>query len=106
MGFVIDGYLSLQAMPRRPTSSMPTEIKERLIHNPFTFKYEIEENGVKYEMPLESTRELKDFFKHDRNATLDKWYRQLPKASRELVKRTGNIRTEFDGFYPDVDYSD
>lgn len=65
--------------------------------------YEISAAGVLYQMPLESTRSLKEYFKQP-DATLEAWYLGLTKEERRVVLRTGNIRASDSDFFPDPQY--
>ena len=91
--------------PRKPT---PFAIMD-LRYNPNTKHYEITERGITYQMELEHTRLLKEYFKgvYTRNhtANVSDWYNKLDNLTRKEILRTGNIQSVND-FYPDQSYED
>ena len=94
-------------MPR-PRHSVPISLKD-LQYNPKTGKYEISEFGVTYQMDLEHTRNLKQFFqgilKRGYGSTIADWYNKLDHATKKEIIRIGTIQTNQD-FYPDISYED
>lgn len=96
----------------RATNGLHNTIRNLNSRNLVTGKYEVSQDNIVYSMELEMLRNLSDYFKRfmpahgQQNATLQRWYRDLPNQLRKQVYRTGNFRTEFDGFYPDPSFED
>jgi len=78
-------------------------------YNPISAKYEITDCGIIYQMDLEHTRNLKQFFqgilKRGYGATIADWYNKLDHATKKEIIRIGTIQTNQD-FYPDISYED
>ncbi len=93
---------------KRPRKPVPISIVD-LYFNPQTGKYEISEMGVTYQMDLEHTRNLKQFFQgiliRGYGATIADWYNKLDHATKKEIIRIGTIQTNQD-FYPDISYED
>ena len=63
----------------------------KLQYIPKTGNYDISESGIIYSMPLEMTRNLKEYFGNYINQTVAEWYQSLSKSERASVIRTGAI---------------
>ena len=87
---------------------MPISIAE-LYYNPKSGLYEISELGINYQMSLEHTRLLKEYFKgvavKSNGVTIADWYNKLDMTTKKEILRTGNIQTAND-FYPDQSFED
>lgn len=73
--------------------------------------YEMTEDGILYQMEIEETRLVRDYYsdfvpdrKTDTYPTLSQWYKDLPKEIKKRVQRIGEITEEANGFYPDAEY--
>lgn len=86
--------------PRKPTPLAITDLN----YNPRSNLYEITERGITYQMDLEHTRNLKEYFKgvavKGCNTKILDWYNKLDKTTKKEIIRTGNVQTSND-FYPD-----
>ena len=96
----------------RATNGLHNTIRNLVTRNLITGRYEVNQDNIVYSMELEMLRNLSDYFKRfmpahgQQNATLQRWYRDLPNQLKKQVNRTGDVRTEFDGFYPDPSFED
>lgn len=90
---------------------MPPQLWE-LQYNSKTGFYEISENGILYQMNLEETRLLRDYFRHFNTgggvklATVSHWYKDSNNDTKKLVIRSGMIPKSKPDFYPDPEYLD
>lgn len=92
---------------RRPRHPRGPELRD-LVYNPKSCLYEIEEYGVVYGIPLELTRQLKDFSRAGNfpagDPLIASWYKSLGKPDKMKVTRTGRIPVQPDGFFPDPQF--
>lgn len=90
---------------------MPPPLRE-LQYNPKSGFYEIQENGITYQMRMEETREIKQYFRTSTGAlypTVADWYRVTNRTIKKQVIRSGEVPVPLpgaDGFYPDPEYPD
>ena len=93
---------------RRPRKPTPLSIID-LNFNPKSGRYEITERSISYQMDLEHTRNLKEYFKgvavRGYETKISDWYNKLDKVTKKDVLRTGNFQTVND-FYPDQSFED
>lgn len=84
-----------------------------LSRNRATGMYEISEDGITYGMELELTRKLREDYKGFKSGTeletekyftLARWYRDLPKELKKMVKRSGKLPKQKDDFFPDTEF--
>ncbi|HVT83623.1 MAG TPA: hypothetical protein VHD35_00400 [Chitinophagaceae bacterium] len=89
---------------RRAKHPVPMAIKE-LHFDVQQNCYLIVDAGITYQMPLEMTRRLKQYFVWNNVRTKDHnvadWYESLSKEERKQVIRI-NAPEEANGFYPDA----
>jgi hypothetical protein len=101
-------------MTRRARNPRPYELLD-LNFNPKTNLYEKTEAGITYGMPLELTRQIKNYFRYFplpshgglfRGPSLAKWYDDLQKDLKKQVVRTGDVPQKSDDFVADPEYPD
>lgn len=106
-GVLFCKFAILLNMPRRPLS-IPAIIKDLQAVRNRPGYYSITRAGITYTMPLEQTRELKQYWRgyvspeRDRRSMQD-WYSHLPNEIKKLVERAGDVPDVDDGFYPDLE---
>jgi len=81
---------------RRPRNPTPLSIID-LNYNPKSGRYEISERGIIYQMDMEHTRNLKEYFQgiavRGYETKISDWYNKLDKTTKKEIVRTGNIQT-------------
>ncbi len=88
----------------------PKPLGMRIERNITTGLYEVHEENITYAMPLELTRQLKEYYRGFRPAhqqhypTMDRWYRDLNNEQRKQVKRSGNVPQDPVDFFPDPEW--
>jgi hypothetical protein len=101
-------------MARRPKHPRPYGLLDLTIV-PGTDLYQKKENGITYQMPLELTRLLKEYYRYfkdgteegtEKYPTMQRWYRDLKKEDKKKVIRLGNLPKETNDFYPDAEWEE
>ena len=88
---------------KRAPHPVPAPIR-RLHYNPRSKKYEITQLGVLYQMNLEQTRLIKEYFRgygYDTTRSVAAWYDKLDHQTKKQITRIGDFPATTDAFYPD-----
>ena len=86
----------------------PQQVIRKFTFNRTTLLYEIDEDRIRYGMPLELTRMLKAYYTNFRpspnapSPTLANWYAELPLQERHQVKRSGSVPSVRDDWFADA----
>ncbi len=63
--------------------------------------YDVEQEGINYAMPMETTRILKQYYCNNAGGKIKEWYREIDNDTRSTVVRSGGVEILGDDFYPD-----